>query len=878
MKGSYVASTSFHSKQRSEFWVNQSDSFLALLPSHLASAFSEKVIDDVLSFEVRIIASVLFAALIGPGGFADQSVDDGNHQYHAADEAWLKQGWPLVQTFCVDCHNADNQEAELDLSTLGDLSTFGQNAGSMKRILEMVRFGAMPPEDADQLSDLERKGLVAALDNKLYQSSCDERPRPGKVSARRLNRAEYNHTIRDLFGIDIQPANDFPSDEVGAGFDNNGDVLSMSPALMEKYFDAAEAVAAAVIQDPTTWPKIRNVIPAEKSFLSGDTVVDSDGGVFMAKDSFGWVDVEVPSSGRYGLVIRGGKSVDGEGRSRIAVYDESGLLLGDFRFRYFGGGNQSKRTERQIKLTKGKHRLYFELEQTGRDDLSVGETISPKFATLDDQIIGAAVDRQKQEQQRLEEIDAANYPFMFRNIELQGPSEHLPDAFSDAHNRVVVASAQKFGDKWRSVPESAAESLRPLLRRAFRTEVTDDDVKPYVDLVVAATDRGENYYQGLRLAVTGILVSPRFLFRIETAPKDWSIEEDNSAALTQHQLATRLSYFLWASTPDAELLDAAAADQLKDAAIEHQVRRMIQDPKADALATQFAAQWLGLRNLEEHEADINQFANFTPSLRHAMKRETELLFMYMVRNNRPITEILTSDFTFANNELASFYGIEGVNQEQFVRVSLTDLPRRGVLSHASVLTLTSNPQRTSPVKRGKWILENVFGTPPPDPPPGVPVLEDTKTADADASFREQLELHRASPACASCHRVMDQLGFGLEQFSPIGGFRQTEHDKPVDASGELPDGRSFNGAVELATILAETESDAFAAAVTERLMTFALGRELSPVDRCTVDDITKNTKVRNYPWIDLILEVVGSRQFQYYELPASNVESSDKLE
>ncbi len=640
----------------------------------------------MLSLDFRITASVLIAALVGSTCIADQSGKDDTNENHSIEEVWLKQGWPLVQTFCIDCHNADNQEAELDLSSLGDPSTFEQNAGSMKRILEMVRFGAMPPEDADQLSDVERKTLVDALDKKLYASSCDLRPRPGKVSARRLNRAEYNHSIRDLFGIDLQPASDFPSDEVGAGFDNNGDILSLSPVLMEKYFDAAEKVAAEAISDP--------------------------------------------------------------------------------------------------------------------------------------------------------------------------------------HDRVVVASDQKFGNKWQAVPESADESLRPLLRRAFRTEIGDDDVKPYVDLVVAATDRGDNYYQGLRIAVTAILVSPRFLFRIETAPKNWSTEEDNSAALTQHQLATRLSYFIWASIPDDELLDAAAAGDLKGATIEHHVRRMLQDPKADALATQFAAQWLGLRNLEQHEADNSLFAEFTPSLRRAMKQETELLFMHMVRNNRPITEMLTSDFTFANKELATFYGIEGVDQEQFVRVSLTDLPRRGVLSHASVLTLTSNPQRTSPVKRGKWILETVFGTPPPDPPPGVPVLEETKTADADASFREQLELHRASPTCASCHRVMDQLGFGLEQFSPIGGFRETERDKPVDASGKLPDGRSFNGAVQLAKILADTESEAFAGAVTERLMMFALGRELSPADRCTVDDIVKRTGGQNYQWIDLILEVVSSRQFQYYDLPA----------
>ena len=803
---------------------------------------------------------------------AEEATPRSDLSDHSADVGWIESGWPLVQNFCVDCHNADNQEAELDLSTLGDTEKFQQNSGSMKRILEMIRFGAMPPEDADQPSDEQRKTLVNALDQKLCAVSCDLRPRPGKVAARRLNRAEYNHSIRDLFGIDAEPANDFPSDEVGSGFDNNGDVLSLSPVLMEKYMEAAEGIALQVVTDPTTWSSIKATVGGEQLFVSGDAKLDSSGGWFLRQDSFVWIDVEVPVSGFYMVAIRGGRAINDQKKTTVAIYDESGKLLGTHRLNYFGGDRKATRSEKRLELSAGKHRLFFEPLEDDEKELSVGETVSERFANLDVQIVSDAAKRREEEHERHKEIDPVEFGCLFRQIDVSGPTDYRPDAFSDAHNRVVVSRARMLGNRWQGVKESAFECLTPLIRRAFRSEVSKEDVQPYVDLVIDSTDRGESYYRGLQVAITGMLVSPRFLFRVETPPDNWAAEPDGSIRLTEHQLATRLSYFLWASTPDDELLSAAVAGKLKDHAVADQVRRMLADPRSDALATQFAAQWLGLRNLDEHEADADRFAAFTPTLRDAMKRETELLFMHMVRENRPIAEILSCDFTFANKELAAHYGIAGIESDGFQRVSLSDLPRRGVLSHASVLTLTSNPGRTSPVKRGKWILENILGTPPPDPPAGVPDLEEAKTAKADASFREQLEVHRSSPTCASCHRVMDQLGFGLEQFDPIGGFRQTERDKPVDASGELPGGRSFNGAIELTEILANSEANAFAGAVVERLMTFALGRELSPADRCTVNEIVKKTAESSYRWIDLIQEVVASRQFRYYDVQDLRVE------
>ncbi len=693
----------------------------------------------MLNFRFRSLAVCLACAWIGVVAIADEPPETQSKEQfqskeqvrsaaetiaqatetQSADRLWTEQGWPLLQKFCLDCHNSDDQEADLDLSPLGDPGGSKAIDGSLKRVLEMVRFGAMPPEDVEQPTEAERKLMVSALDHKLYAASCEGPTRPGTVTARRLNRAEYNHSVRDLFGIDIEPASDFPSDEVGAGFDNNSDVLSLSPILMEKYIEAGEKIAEQLILDPSSWPKIEKIVTAEDLFVSGDAKLDTANGWFFAPGTFAWAEFDVPTSGSYRLSIRGGTAGQDDSPMSVAIYDQNGELRELSRLKYFGGGRKSSRSIKRIELNKGKQRLYFmpvtPAQQAG---LIIGQSVSETFASVDDQVVADATARRQEEHERYKEIDAESYPFLIRQIDLRGPHQYLPNAFPETHNRVVVSEAEQVNNRWREVPESAARCLRPLLRKAFRGPVSDEEVKAYVNLVSAAVKRGDSYYQGLRVAVTGILVSPRFLFRIETPPEDFEPESDGSVRLTEHQLATRLSYFLWSSTPDEPLLDDADEGKLNGENIDFHIRRMLQDSRSDALATQFAAQWLGLRNLDQHEVDSDQYASFTRTLRESMKRETELLFMHMVRENRPIAELLTSDFTFVNNELATHYGIQGVPSEEFKQVSLVDLPRRGVLSHASVLTLTSNPQRTSPVKRGKWILENIFGTLLPTHLPG----------------------------------------------------------------------------------------------------------------------------------------------------------------
>jgi hypothetical protein len=792
-------------------------------------------------------------------------------QLVAADESaslWQQDGWPLVQQFCLDCHHSDSREGELDLSgyeKLGALRGAVDGGASMQRVLEMVRFGAMPPEDAVQPTSQQRKRLVAALDQALFAVSCDLRPRAGKVTARRLNRAEYNHSIRDLFGLDLRPAETFPSDEVGAGFDNNGDVLSLSPMLMEKYLDAAELIAAKVLIDPASLPHVDQERASDQLVVHGQTRTGSFYGRFLAPGAFVWADFEIPVAGQYRVRVRGGNTSSAGPPTTVAVFDRKGVLRGKDDLGYYGGSGRAESFDFHLTLEPGQHRFYVAPLERAEQSLEVGQAVAERFAQVDPDLIAAAIERQKQPLRPDRDIDDREFPFMVRGVSVEGPSSHPADAFPPSQQAILRRLAKQRDDRWHDVDDSARECLRPLMRRAFRGPVSDDEVKRYAGLVSQATSRGDSYYRGLQIAISAVLVSPRFLFRVEVPPPDAQADRDGGVRLTPHQLATRLSYFLWSSTPDEALLSEADRGGLAGAKLDKQVRRMIADPKSDALAEQFAAQWFGLRNLDAHEADTQRFPTFTPSLRQAMSRESQLLFQSLVRENRPVRELLTSDFSFLNEELAAHYGLQGVQGSEFRKVSLQGSGRRGILGHASVLTLSSNPARTSPVKRGKWILENVLGTPPPEPPSGVPELEETKTAEAGASLREQMELHRADPSCAACHRVMDQLGFGLEQFDAIGRYREGEGEVAIDASGELPGGRTFNGAGELSDLLGRTEADAFARTAVERLMTFALGRELSPSDRCTVDEIAARTAANQHQLVDLIVEVVNSRQFQYYD-------------
>ena len=441
------------------------------------------------------------------------------------------------------------------------------------------------------------------------------------------------------------------------------------------------------------------------------------------------------------------------------------------------------------------------------------------------------------------------------NFIILGPRNVKPPVLTESHKRIMICGEAEGSYQ----PECAREILSKLARRAYRRPLRDGEVDSLLGLVKLADKEGDTFAQGIQLALKAILVSPHFLFRIERDP-----DLDNPDArheIRQHELATRLSYFLWSSMPDEELFQAAEEGTLRDPRkLESQIRRMLEDPKSYALVENFAGQWSQLRNLESISPDPDRFPEFDEELRTAMRRETELFFESIMREDRSIVDFLDARFTFLNERLARHYGIEGVKGDEFRRIALEDERRGGVLTQASVLTVSSYPTRTSPVIRGKWLLENIFGAPPPDPPPGGPPLDEAKVG-LNGTLREQLEQHRANPTCAVCHAKIDPLGFGFENYDAIGAWRTHYGKFPIDASGTLPGGESFSGPSELRAILTAKKRD-FARCLTEKMLTYALGRGLEGYDKPTVEAIVRRLEADEFRFSRLVVEIANSMPFR----------------
>jgi hypothetical protein len=445
-----------------------------------------------------------------------------------------------------------------------------------------------------------------------------------------------------------------------------------------------------------------------------------------------------------------------------------------------------------------------------------------------------------------------------RQFELHGPERVDPSAFPASHRRLITTRPRRSDRP--SVRQAAEEVLRPFVTRAFRRPVDAEELEPLVDLVdLAVVERREPFERGIQVAVAATLVSPQFLFRIE---RDEQPQDDTAKrSLNDYELATRLSYFLWSSMPDSELFQLAASGRLREPRVlAAQVQRMLADPRSEALVENFAGQWLNLRNLDESSPDPDQFELFDQSLRESMRRETLEFFAAVMREDRPLTDLLNADYSYLNERLAQLYGVPGVEGDQFRRVTWPDGRRAGVLTHASILTLTSNPTRTSPVKRGKWIMENILGTPPPEPPANVPQLEESAKAAPNATLREQLELHRKDPTCASCHKQMDALGLALENYDAIGRWRDRYPQAAIDAAGKLSSGETFSGPQQLLQILGERRQQ-FGRCLAEKMLTYALGRGLEYYDRCAVDKIVRQLEQEEYRFQALVLGIVTSDPF-----------------
>jgi Protein of unknown function (DUF1592)/Protein of unknown function (DUF1588)/Protein of unknown function (DUF1587)/Protein of unknown function (DUF1585)/Protein of unknown function (DUF1595)/Planctomycete cytochrome C len=617
----------------------------------------------------------------------------------ASDEAFELSIAPLIENYCLDCHSGEDAEGDIALDNLETSQAILNQRKLWEKAYRQLGVDGMPPRDYDSRPTPEQRRMLHRwLDLKLHHVDCAVVNEAGRVTIRRLNRTEYDNTIRDLLGVDLRLSEDFPSDDVGYGFSNIGEVLSLSPLLFEKYCAASEKIAETAIKATPPIPLVEH---------HGTTVPE-------------------PSALRHPIIVA-------------------------------------------------------------------------------------------------------------------RPSSTL------------------------SVAAASRTIFRRLMPRAYRRPIDDGEVERIVRLVEMATDGGESFERGIQIGLQAILVSPHFLFRVELGaiPNDSTATHEPTAQhpLNDFEVASRLSYFLWSSMPDDELFRVARSGKLhKLEVLDGQVARMLASSKADALVDNFTSQWLNLCNLVEVIPDPTLFPEFTPELRADMVRETKEFARTIFRQDLSLLRFIDADYTYLNQRLANHYGIEQVKGDAFRKVPVRSAMRTGVLTHASILTLTSNPNRTSLVRRGKWILDNVLGMDLPDPPAVIQSLEEGAKESGAKTMREQLKIHRENPTCASCHDTMDPLGFAFENFDAIGRWRNDAEGVPVDAHGTLPDGESFAGPLELAAILKQRERE-FGRLIATKMLTYALGRGLRHTDSCTIDNLTDDLMANDFRFTTLIRGIVRSKPF-----------------
>ncbi len=732
-------------------------------------------------------------------------------------------GVAFLRKHCVDCHGEKTKRADLALHVYRDEASVLKDRKTWEEVLNMVRSGEMPPKKRPRPAPAEVEAFVGSVEATFARADRNSRPDPGRVTVRRLNRSEYNNTVRDLMGVDFQPADDFPSDEVGHGFDNIGDVLSLSPLLLERYLVAAESIVQQAIALEPPRPPVRHL---EGRFLLPFLEPSRSRAVrwrpLSGTDTL-HTTYRLTTAGDYTLRVRAyGTSPDQE-PARLALAADGKELK---TFDMTGTEKDSVACEVAVPFSAGEHRLAVSLVNPSKGD---------KPRTL-----------------------------FVRYLELAGPKDSWPPS----QRRLLACTPG------RPQREQTREVLARFASRAYRRPASAAEVERLARLADDVLARGEKWEAAIRFAMQAALVSPKFLFRVELDDRP---DSPAPHPLDDYQLASRLSYFLWSSMPDDELF-ALAEKKALSANLEGQVRRMLEDPKARALVDNFAMQWLQLRRLKTVAPDPKLFPAFDEKLRAAMLEETALFVAAVFREDRSILDLIDADFTFLNEPLARHYGIVDTNGnrvgdqparptgqpirgDKFQRVSLSGGGRGGLLTQASVLTVTSNPTRTSPVKRGRWVLEQILGTPPPPPPPDVPELAEGAKAVLSGSLRQRMEQHRTKPSCAICHARMDPIGFGFENFDAVGAFRARDGDFPIDPSATLPDGRSFKGPDELKAIL-KGKKELFARCLTEKMLTYALGRGLEPFDRPAVDRIVAALARSDYKFSTLVTEIARSDPFR----------------
>jgi hypothetical protein len=719
---------------------------------------------------------------------------------------------PVLTKTCTPCHNQQLASGGLVIAPFTKASSLTENPGDWERILDKLRAGEMPPRGIPRPPQLD--AAMAYVQHQLDLAEKSRKPDPGRVTARRLNRAEYSNTIRDLLGVEFHAEKTFPTDDLGDGFDNIGDVLTVSPVLMEKYLSAAQRIAARAL----------GIEPLPKKPIQIQ---------FAAKDKkIRRVD---PST----IEATGNIPFDGEWEITFGLPGERGPDAQPVTLGFWVDG---KLLHTQSVETKPSQLVYFNpySEERARLFLSEGDHVF-RAGFIGDTFVSGLAKSDLYNSKKNKYLDS---------ITFVGP---YPSQVERASRKKILVCN----------PETGAACINQILstlaRRAYRRPVTRTEVAQLSKFVSLAKANGETAEQGIALAIQAMLVSPNFLFRIEH--DEFPTDPSKVHRISDLELASRLSYFLWSSMPDDELLALGESGKLHEPAIlKAQVQRMLADDRSSALAENFAGQWLELRNLNVVKPDPQKFPEWSPELRDDMYTETRLFFDYVLRQNRPLADFLNARYTFLNERLAKFYGISGVSGPEFRKVELATDQRGGLLGQASILTVSSYPTRTSVVLRGKYILQNILGSPPPPPPPDVPPLDESAVG-TSMSLRQQMEKHRADPACAVCHSKMDPLGFGLENYDAIGKWRTMDGKFAVDASGTLPNGKTFSTPAEMRALL-ESQIPEFARCVVEKMLIYALGRGLNSYDRRTVNAITEDWAKAGYPFQSLIDEVVESLPFQ----------------
>ncbi len=794
----------------------------------------------------RLAAVLVLAALLAPVGAAAQARSPEARPAPAGREA-ANEPAPraVLQRYCFACHNDRARTGGLALDVL-DMTRPGEHPEVWEAVINKLRTGAMPPAGRPRPDRATYDAVVTWLETELDRAALAN-PDPGRPTLHRLNRTEYRNAVRDLLAVDVDTAL-LPADNAAYGFDNNADALTLSSALTERYLGAAARIAQMALGRPRGTPAPETIfVPTDRDQgvrVSDDLPFGSRGGTVFR--------YHFPADGEYVFQMRpkesgvagGFEGVTAEPHELHASVDGNRVWTGIVQRPEGARGDERnrlilERMQFRAPVTAGSHlvQVYF----TAKTSAYVEDLFDPDL--------------------RRDPYRAPNGEPVVSSVTITGPMPETASAGDSPSRRKLFVCTPTPGAAEEDEAACARTIVSTLARRAYRRPVTETDLQIPLGLYRDGAARG-GFEAGIELALRGILVSPSFLFRFEDEPA--ADEPGTPYRISDLELASRLSFFLWSSIPDDELLELAVAEKLNDPGVlGRQVRRLLADPRSRALVDNFAGQWLHIRNVSGLQPSPELLFHFDDNLRQAFEQETKLFFESIVREDRSVLDLLDADYTFLNERLARHYGIPGVYGERFRRVTLpADSVRRGLLGQGSVLTGTSRANRTSPVIRGKWIMENILGTPPPPPPPNVPDLVEERDPRKVLPMREQLAAHRANPVCAACHAQMDQLGFALENFDAIGEWRDIyASGLPIDASAAFPDGTTFDGPAELRRLLL-SYSDDFLTTAIDRLLTYALGRGLEATDMPTVRQIKRDAADDHYRFATLVQGVVASPPFR----------------